>query len=99
MKKALSLIAQFLLFLFVEAIGGIFYHPFGVTTTLQATNTVARQFVWDGLILMFLVYLLLLVVHALRKHLRTSAPISTIALVLAALAGYLLKIGFVTHNW
>lgn len=99
MKKTLSVIAQFVLFLLLDTIGGIFYHPLQVETSLNASGGAPRSFVWDGLIFMFLAYLLILLIHALRKHLKRSAPWSTVALLLAAVAGYLLKIGFITHNW
>lgn len=99
MKKLLSIVAQFLLFFLVEFVGSFVYHPFGVTTTLPATDLASRGFQWDGVILMAIAYLLVVVIEALRKRLRSAAPWSTLALLLAALAGYLLKFGFVTRKW
>jgi len=99
MKRAVSILSQFLLFLFVDAAGSIFYHPFHIQTALSGSALVQRSFVWDGVILMLLVYLLMLLIAALRKRLRFSAPASTVALALAGLAGYLEKFGFITHNW
>ena len=99
MKRALAIFAQFLLLLCVDAVGSIFYHPFHIQTLLSGTPTAPRSFLWDGVVLMLLVYLLLLVIAALRKRIRFSAPGSTLALGLAVLAGYLLKLGFITHNW
>ena len=99
MKNTLSIIGQFLLFFLVDALGSIFYHPFRVTTKAPGTDAVARTFQWDGLLLMALVYLLVLLIEALRKRLRSSAPWSSLAILLAALAGYLLKFGFMTHKW
>ncbi len=99
MKTTLAIIAQFLLFLVVDAVGGIFYHPFHLQTRLPGTVLAQRDFVWDGVVLTVLVYGLVLFIEALRKRLRRSAPWSTLALALALLAGYLLKLGFVTHNW
>jgi hypothetical protein len=99
MKRALSVLAQFLLFLFVDAAGSIFYHPFHIQTALSGTALAQRIFIWDGLILMLLVYVFLLAIAALRKRLGTAAPSATLALALAALAGYLMKFGFLTHNW
>jgi hypothetical protein len=97
MKTAFALIGQFLLFLLLDAVGGIFYHPFGVQTALAQVNGEARGFAWDGIIFMLLAYVLLLVNAALRKRLPRSAPWTTVALVLAALAGYLMRFGFITH--
>lgn len=99
MKRALAILAQFLLFLVVDAVGAIFYHPFGVQTKLSATGVAPRSFVWDGLILMLALYVVLLAVAAMRKRFAGAVPGSTLALVLAALIGYFLKFGFITHNW
>ncbi len=99
MKRAVAILAQFLLFLFVDAAGSLIYHPFHIQTSLAGTPLEPRSFLWDGLLLMLAVYLFLLVIAALRKRLTASAPGSTIALVLAALAGYVMKFGFITHNW
>lgn len=99
MKTTLALIAQFLLFLVVDAVGAIFYHPFHIQTALPGTALAQRGFVWDGLLLMALVWLAIVTIEALRKRLRTAAKWSTLALALAAFAGYLLRFGFVTYNW
>lgn len=99
MKRTVAIFAQFLLLLCVDAAGSIFYHPFHIQTSLSGTPSAARSFIWDGVVLMFLLYGIFLVIAATRKRIGTSAPGSTLALGLAALAGYLLKFGFITHNW
>jgi len=99
MRRAFAILAQFLLFLFVDAAGSIFYHPFHIQSSLSGTALAQRSFIWDGVILMLLLYVLFLVIAALRKRFGYAAPASTIALALAALAGYLVKFGFITHNW
>lgn len=99
MKTTLALIAQFVLFLVVDAVGGIFYHPFHLQTELPGTALAQRSFAWDGVVLTVVAYALILLIEALRKRLRRAAPWSTLALAFALLAGYLLKLGFVTHNW
>ena len=99
MKKAIAAIGQFLLFLFVDAVGSLVYHPFHVQTQLAGTPLAPRIFIWDGVILMVLVYVLLLLLQAVRKRIRATALPISLALIFAALAGYLLKLGFVTHNW
>jgi hypothetical protein len=99
MKKAFAAIGQFLLFIFVDAAGSLVYHPFHVETQLAGTPLAPRTFIWDGVILMVLVYALLLVVQVVRGRLKNSAPVTSGALLLAAIAGYLLRLGFVTHNW
>jgi hypothetical protein len=95
MKKLLAIVAEFVLFFLLDTIGGVFYHPFHLETSLAG----ARSFAWDGILLMLLVWLLLVLVGAARKRFAASAVPLTIALALAAVAGLLLKVGFVTHNW
>jgi hypothetical protein len=97
MKKALSLIAQFLLFFatfFVGIVIGVFnplhLHWFVTHPTPDRT----RYFDPTGLILTLLLYLLILVIEAARKVVRTSGIRTTIALALALIAGFLLKFGF-----
>jgi hypothetical protein len=99
MKRVLSVLAQFLLLLFVYAAGSIFYHPFHIQTALSGDAVAQRSFLWDGVILMICVYTLLLLIAALRKRLGFALPIATLALALALVAGYFLKLGFITHNW
>ena len=99
MKRVLAILAQFLLLLFVDAIGSLFYHPFRLETSISTTPAAPRSFIWDGVILMALVYAILLISAALRKRIAASAPGMTLALGLAGLVGYLLKFGFITHNW
>ena len=95
MKKALSIVLQTILLLVVYAAGS-FLPPFHIMRTLVSTPDAARFFVWDGILLMFAVYILILLIEAARKRLRTSATGSTIALVLAAILGLTAKLGFIT---
>ena len=98
MKKLFAVVGQFILFLIVDAVG-LFYRPFQLRTRLTGSPLEPRMYVWDGLILMLMVYMLLLLVAALRKRIGAWAPWGTLAVVLAAAAGYGLKLGFVTQNW
>lgn len=99
MKRVFAILGQFLLFLVVEAVG-LVYHPFNIRTTLSTSLPgepfAARSFVWDGLVLTLLVYVLVLVLALLRKRFGSSAPWCTLALALALASGYLLKFGFLT---
>jgi phosphoglycerol transferase MdoB-like AlkP superfamily enzyme len=99
MKKLLAAIGQFLLFLIVDVVGSLVYHPFHVRTKLAGNPLEPRMYVWDGVLLMLAVYFLLLLIAALRKRVGAWLPWATVALVLAAVAGYGLKLGFVTQNW
>jgi len=99
MKLVLAVIAEFFLFLLLDVVGGVFYHPFHIETTLTPTQSATRSFFWDGILFLFIVWLLLLLFSLARKRFAAWAPQITLSLVLAALAGYFLKLGFVTHNW
>lgn len=99
MKRTLYVIAQFLLYLFLDAVGSLFYQPFHIRTALPGTVDAPRTYIWDGLILMACAYVLVILAAALRKKLDSTAPWATFALVLAGLAGYVLRFGFLTQNW
>ena len=99
MKKLLALIVKFILFLILDVVGSLFYHPFHVRTALSGNPLEPRMYVWDGILLMLVAYLLLLLIAVLRRRIATSVRWSTLALLLAAAAGYALKLGFVTQNW
>jgi hypothetical protein len=97
MKKAIATILQFLLFLLVFGIGSIL-PPFHIQHVLSATPAATRIFIADGLLLMLGLYVLIVLIEALAKRLRTAAPWTTIALVLAAVVGFALKFGFLTRS-
>ncbi len=95
MKKALSIVLQTILLLVVYAAGS-FLPPFHIMRTLVSAPDATRFFVWDGIMLMLAVYILILLIEAARKRLRTSATGSTVALVLATILGLAAKLGFIT---
>ena len=97
MKIALVTILQFVVFLIVFGVGSLF-PPFHFEHILIATPGSVRIFVADGLLLMFALYILILVVEVVRKRLRTSAPWSTLAVLLAAVLGLMMKFGFLTRS-
>ena len=99
MKKVLLTFLQFLLFFFTFVVGS-FARPFKLQTSLDhATNlAVTRYFVWDGLLLMAAVFVVSLIIEAARKRLATAAPWTTLAVLLAAIVGLALKLGFITHE-
>jgi len=94
-KKAISILLQTILLLIVFAIGS-FLHPFNLRQVLAAAPGPARFFYWDGIVMMVMIYVVLLLIAVLRKRLAASAPLSTIALAIAAILGLLAKFGFVT---
>jgi len=98
MKKALAVIAQFLLF-FVIFLAGSLLDPFKLKWFIShPTLTTTRFFIPDGLILMALLYLLLLAVETATKRLRSAGPLTSIAFALALLLGFIAKFGWLTHD-
>jgi len=95
MKNLFLVIAQFVLF-FVAFAGGSFMAPFHLRQLLSANAEGTRAFVWDGVVLMAGVYVLILLIEAVRKRLSYTAPWTTLALALATVAGLALKFGFMT---
>ncbi|HWZ00550.1 MAG TPA: hypothetical protein VNX17_05705 [Edaphobacter sp.] len=97
MKKAVLTILQFFLFLIIFGIGSLF-PPFHFEHVLIATPGVTRIFVADGLLLMFALYVLIILVEVMRKRLRTAAPWTTLAVILATVLGLMMKFGFLTRS-
>jgi hypothetical protein len=97
MKKAVLTILKFFLFLIVFGIGSLF-PPFHFEHVLIATPGVTRIFVADGLLLMFALYVLIILVEVMRKRLRTEAPWTTLAVILATVLGLMMKFGFLTRS-
>lgn len=97
MKNFFFLCLQFVIFLIVFAAGSLF-PPFHMEHVLTATPSYTHIFVADGLVLMVALYVLIVVIEAVRKHLRTGLLWTTIALVLAAVLGLYMKFGFITHQ-
>jgi hypothetical protein len=97
MKKVILTILQFFLFLIVFGVGSLF-PPFHFEHVLIATPGLTRIFVADGLLLMFALYVLIVLVELMRKRLRTAAPWTTLAVILAAFLGLMMKFGFLTRS-
>jgi hypothetical protein len=97
MKKALIPVLQLALFLLVFLAGSLF-PPFHIEHVLIATPGSTRVFVVDGLLLMLALYVLVVLVEALTRRLRTAAPWTTAAFVLAAIFGFMMKFGFLTRS-
>jgi hypothetical protein len=99
MKKAIAVLVQFLLFLLVFAAGSFVVHPFHVQTALAPAEGHTRVFLWDGVLLMLLAYLLILLIAAARKRLPRAVLGTSLALALAAVVGWMLKFGFLSRDW
>ena len=97
MKIVILTILKFVVFLIVFGAGSLF-PPFHFEHVLIATPGFTRIFVADGLLLMFALYALIILVEAMRKRLRTAAPWTTLAIILAAVLGLMMKFGFKTPS-
>ncbi len=93
--KIVLAVLQFLLFVAVFFVGSIL-----PAIGLMPMETIAaganRVFVLDGLLLTILVYVLILAIEAVRKRLRTSGGLTTLAFILALVVGLAMKFGFKT---
>ncbi len=97
MKKLLSVLAQLVLFLFVFFAGSLF-PPFHIQHVLTSSPALTHLFVADGLILMLALYVLIFIIEAVTKRLRSAALWTTLALILAVVLGLMMKFGFITHE-
>lgn len=94
MKRVLLILTQALLFFVLFALGS-FLHPFNLHWATTATPQGTRFFVADGLLLALGAFLAIIIAQSLRKRL-CNTPRTIIAFVLAIVAGYIIKLGFVT---
>lgn len=94
--RIVSCVVQCVLFLVTFALGSFVLHPFNVRTVLLPSATQTRVFIWDGLLLMLMLYVLVLLIEVLMKQVKRAAPWSTLALLLAGLLGFLMKFGFLS---
>jgi hypothetical protein len=97
MKNIIFTILQLIVFLIVFFVGSIF-PPFHFEHVLIATPGITRIFIADGLLLALILYILILVFEVLRKRLRTAAPWTTLAFLLAVVFGLMMKFGFLTRS-
>ncbi len=97
MKKIISTLLQFVLFLFVFGVFSLF-PPLHMQYVLHSTPNGPRMFIADGLVLALALYLVILLIQAAMKRLTTSASWTSIAFVLAVVVGLLMKFGFLTKS-
>jgi hypothetical protein len=93
MKRVLSGVLQFVLFLAVFLVGSLL--PAANLLPMVSVNAGPdRIFVLDGLFLMLAVYLAILLIAVARKRLLTAWSTSSLALALAIFLGLAMKFGF-----
>ncbi len=93
MKRVLSVVFQFILYLVVFGVGSLL-PAFGILPMWSLSTGPGRVFVLDGLLLTLLVYSVILLIASARKRLPLALPNATIALGLALVFGLLMKFGF-----
>jgi len=96
MKRALSTFFQFVLFLLLFAAGIVLPLLNLSVVTKWANGT--RGFQWDGILLMLAAFVLILLIEAAKKRIPSAAPWTTLALLLAAIAGLAMKFGFMSFD-
>jgi hypothetical protein len=94
MKRVLSGILQFILFLLVFAVGSFLPGAHLLLPMMSVPAGAGRIFVYDGLLLMVALYVLILLIAAARKRIATAFPTTTIAFVVALILGLAAKFGF-----
>ena len=97
MKNVVLTILQLILFLIVFFVGSL-VPPFHFEHVLIATPGITRIFVADGLVLAFVLFVLIVILEAVRKRLRVAAPWTTLAFLLAVVFGLMMKFGFKTMS-
>jgi hypothetical protein len=94
MKRVFFTVFQFVLFFVTFAVGSVLpvFHLLPLVATKFANGT--RVFIWDGVVLVVVLLAVILLIEALRKRLRSAAPWTALAFVLATVLGLLAKFGF-----
>jgi hypothetical protein len=96
MKNVFACIAQFVLFLVVFAAFS-FVPPLHLEHVLGTNAEGTRVFIWDGLLITGLFFVVILVIEAARKRIARAGVWTTAAFVLAVLLGLAIKLGFKTN--
>ena len=97
MKKITFLVLQTLLLL-IACVAGSFLRPFGIQKVTLSAPATTHIFVWDGFVLMLIVYLILLMIELFTKRLRTASPLTTVSLAIATAVSVALRLGHITHE-
>ena len=98
MKRAIAIILETILFLFVFLAGSLLAAvPSAHLPAWNVPLSPTRYFTLDGIVFMAILYLLFLLIGTARHHLRSAVVSSTVAVVLALVLGLAMKFGFATH--
>ena len=95
-KNVIFAVLQFIVFTLVFLAGSLF-PPFHLEHVLGNTPDGTRVFVMDGALLMTALFVIILGIQAARKRIGNAGLWTSVAFVLAALAGFAAKFGFLTR--
>jgi uncharacterized membrane protein AbrB (regulator of aidB expression) len=91
-KNVIFAFLQFVLFSFAYVAGTIL-PPFGLLPSHVSTWADGTKFEWDGVFMALALLIVILLIETIRKRLRTAAPWTTLALALAAIVEFVIKLG------
>jgi hypothetical protein len=98
MKRAIAIILETILFLFVFLAGSLLAAvPSAHLPAWNVTLSPTRYFALDGIVFMAILYILFLLIGAARHRLRSAVLTSTVAAVLALVLGLAMKFGLATR--
>ena len=97
MKNVVVTILQFVLFLVVFAAFS-FVPPIHLQHVVGSTSDGTRVFIWDGLLIAAVLFVLILAIEAARRRIRTSGVWTTVAFAMAVVIGLAIKLGFKTTS-
>lgn len=95
MKNAFVTFLQFVLFLLVFAAFS-FIPPMHLQHVVGTTSDGTRVFIWDGLLISFVLFVVILAIEAARRRIRSGGVWTTVAFILAVAIGLAIKLGFKT---
>jgi hypothetical protein len=93
LKKVFFTALQFVLFLAVAFLGITMQVLHIIPSHLTKLADGTRGFEWDGVYMMLALLIVILLIEALSKRIRSAAPWTLLALVLAGIAEYAMKLG------
>ena len=93
LKKVFFTFLQFLLFLLVSFLGITMQVLHMIPSHMTKLGDGTRGFEWDGVYMMLALFVLILIIEAISKRIRSAAPWTILALALAAVAEYAMKLG------
>jgi hypothetical protein len=97
-KRAIAIILETILFLFVFLAGSLLAAvPAAHLPEWNVSLGPSRYFTLDGIVFMAILYVLFLLIGAARHRLRSAVVTSTVAVVLALVLGLAMKFGLATR--